>query len=101
MMSTNTVNDIANVTLRSVLGTTFRCSTPAPCAAARQQVDRQHVHGVEQEYPAENGQRQRREQLVGAVKAVLDLGVDELDHAVRRSSEICPARPAVAVRAAR
>src|ERR1700722_16529780 len=46
----------------------------------RQQIDRQNVHGVEQENPAENGQRQRREQFVGAVKAVLDLGIDELDH---------------------
>ena len=32
MMRTNTVSDSANVTFKSVLGTTFRCSIPAPRA---------------------------------------------------------------------
>src|SRR5882757_1921677 len=45
----------------------------------RQQVHRQDVHGVEQEHPAEDGQCQRRQQLVGAMESVLDLVVDELD----------------------
>ncbi len=34
MMRMKTVSDSANVAFRSVLGTTFRCSKPAPRAAA-------------------------------------------------------------------
>src|SRR5882757_480493 len=46
----------------------------------RQQIDGENIHRVEEQHPTENGQRQRREQFVGAVKAVLDLGIDELHH---------------------
>ena len=45
----------------------------------RQQVHRQQVHGIEEEHPAEDRQRQRRDELVGAVEGFLDLVVDELD----------------------
>ena len=63
MMSTNTVSDSANVTFTSVLGTTFRCSMPKPLRDGRQQVDRQQVHEVEEEHPAEDGERERRDEL--------------------------------------
>ena len=71
MMSTNTVNDMAKVVFRSVLGHHLQMFDSGVMRRPRQQIDRQHIHGVEQEHPAENGQRQGREQLVGAVKSCL------------------------------
>src|ERR1700677_1276041 len=44
-----------------------------------QEVYRHHVHEVEQKHPAEDGEAQGREKLVGSVKSILDLVVDELD----------------------
>src|SRR5579863_2446411 len=44
-----------------------------------QQVDRHQVHEVEQEHPAEDGERQRRNQAAAALEAVAHLRVDELD----------------------
>ena len=58
---------------RSVLETGF-------LADHRQQVDRNDVHEIHQQDPAENGQRQRCDQLAGAVEGVAYLRVDEIDH---------------------
>ncbi len=49
-------------------------------ADQRQQIHRHVVHEVEQQDPAEDGQRERRDQLAVAMEGVAHLGVDELDH---------------------
>src|SRR4051812_990819 len=54
----------------------------------RKQVQRHDVHDVEQQDPAENGERQWRDQLAGAVEAVTNLRVDELDHDLDEALEL-------------
>jgi hypothetical protein len=55
----------------------------------RQQVDRQHVHGVQQEDPDEHGERQRGDEL--AARGVVDVGarlvVHHLDEDLDRGLE--------------
>ena len=46
----------------------------------RQEVDGDQVHEVHQEDPAEDGQRQRCNDLVAAVEGFLDALINELDH---------------------
>ena len=50
----------------------------------RRQVERQQVHGVHEEHPHEDRQRERRDEAAVAVEGVLDLAVDELDDQSRR-----------------
>ena len=65
-----------------------------------QQVDRHDVHEVEQQDPAEDRQRERRDQLAGAVEGVAHLRVDEIDQHFDEAAGTCRARRSSALRAA-
>ena len=45
----------------------------------RQQVDGHQIHEIEQQDPAEDRQRERRDELAVAVEGIAHLGVDEID----------------------
>jgi hypothetical protein len=49
-------------------------------ADGREQVHRHDVHEIEQQDPAEDGERQRRDDLAGAVESVAHLCIDEFHH---------------------
>ena len=87
----NTESDIANVTLTSVVGTTFRYGTPRGGRRQRQPVDGDQVHQVHEEDPHEDRQRERRDQLVVAVERVAHGGVDEADDELDRGLELARA----------
>src|SRR5574343_307347 len=50
-----------------------------PLGSHRNQVNRQHVHGVHQEHPAEDGECQRSNYVALGVEDFLDLGIDHFD----------------------
>src|SRR5262249_15895207 len=60
---------------------------PRGALTERDHVDRQQVERVHQQDQAEDGDRQRRNQRVGDMEAVLDLVVDELHHELRKALE--------------
>src|ERR1700733_248210 len=45
----------------------------------RQKIDRHEIHEIEKEHPAEDGERERRDEPARAREGVLHLGVDKLD----------------------
>src|SRR5688572_17389473 len=56
-------------------------------ADQREQVHRHGVHEIHQQDPAEDRERQRRDDLAGAVEGVSHLGVDELHHRLDEALE--------------
>src|ERR1700730_11917903 len=57
----------------------FQVLEAGTASGRRQQVDRHEIHEVEQEDPAEDGERERGDEATAAVEGVAHLRVDELD----------------------
>src|SRR5579862_880041 len=61
---------------------------PRAARGGGQQVDRHEVHDVEQQDPAEDRQRQRRDELAAGMESILDLVVDEVDQHFDEQQEL-------------
>ena len=83
----NTVSDMRERHVDVGAGHGLQVLHAEPVRHLGQQVDRQHVHEVEEEHPREDRERERRDHLAVVAEALLHRGVDEVDEELDEALE--------------